>query len=120
MPRSNRPRSGTGGGWGGSGGSGGSRRTRRQGEPLDIERATAGGRRTETFRGDTWVVNPVSGPRAVKAYRCPGCDQEIPAGVPHVVVWPFDGPVGLGDGIGDRRHWHTPCWAARERRGGRA
>jgi hypothetical protein len=71
------------------------------------------------YRDTTWVVRPVSGPRAVKDYRCPGCDQEIRAGVPHVVVWPFDGPVGLGDGVTDRRHWHTPCWAARERRGGR-
>jgi hypothetical protein len=60
----------------------------------------------------------VSGPRAAKVYRCPGCDQEIPVGVPHVVVWPFDGPVGVGFGVGDRRHWHTPCWSARERRGG--
>jgi hypothetical protein len=89
------------------------------GEELDVRRATAGGRRTESFRGATWVVRPVSGPRAVKAYRCPGCDQEIRSGVPHVVVWPFDGPAAFGDGVGDRRHWHTPCWSARERRGRR-
>jgi hypothetical protein len=85
--------------------------------PLDLDRATGGGRRVESFRGADWVVRPVSGPRAVKAYRCPGCDQEVPPGVPHLVVWPFDGPVGLaGGGVTERRHWHTPCWAARDRR----
>ncbi|RJK98453.1 hypothetical protein D5H78_04445 [Vallicoccus soli] len=50
-----------------------------------------------------------------KAYRCPGCDQEVAAGVPHVVAWPADELAGLG-GPGDRRHWHTPCWSARGRR----
>lgn len=87
--------------------------------PLDLGRATAGGWRTETFRGEDWVVRPVSGPRAVKAYRCPGCDHEIAPGVPHVVVWPFDGPAGASDGVTERRHWHTPCWTARDRRGRR-
>jgi hypothetical protein len=32
--------------------------------------------------------------------------------VPHVVVWPAD---ERGD-LGDRRHWHTGCWRARDRR----
>lgn len=36
-------------------------------------------------------------------YRCPGCDHEIRAGTPHLVVVP-DGDVE------GRRHWHTPCW----------
>lgn len=79
-------------------------------------RGRAAGRRTEEFRGGVWVVRPVNGARAVKVYRCPGCSQQISVGVPHVVVWPFDASVGLGDGVEDRRHWHTPCWAARERR----
>lgn len=56
-----------------------------------------------------WVVRPVAG--AAKAYRCPGCDQEIPSGVGHVVAWPAD-----GGGPEDRRHWHRPCWAHRLRR----
>ena len=43
-----------------------------------------------------------------RAHRCPGCDQEIRR-VPHVVAW----PAGDADG---RRHWHTPCWTARDRR----
>lgn len=58
-------------------------------------------------------VRPVAAARAVKAYRCPGCDQVIGSGTPHVVVWPVDsGPAG----IEDRRHWHTPCWAGRATR----
>jgi hypothetical protein len=46
---------------------------------------------------------------AVKAYVCPGCNQEIPPGVGHVVVVPVDAPDL-------RRHWHHPCWANRDRR----
>ena len=49
---------------------------------------------------------------ATKAYRCPGCDQEISAGVPHVVAWPAD---ERGD-LTDRRHWHTTCWRGRHQR----
>jgi hypothetical protein len=47
---------------------------------------------------------------AGRSYRCPGCDQELPGGTPHVVTW----PEGHED---DRRHWHTACWSARGRRG---
>jgi hypothetical protein len=46
---------------------------------------------------------PVPGYAAVKTYRCPWCNQEIPPGRPHVVAWPAGGPQ-------DRRHWHTACW----------
>jgi hypothetical protein len=41
--------------------------------------------------------------QAVKTYRCPGCDHEIPPGLGHEVVVPRDAPE-------DRRHWHTSCW----------
>jgi hypothetical protein len=41
--------------------------------------------------------------QAVKTYRCPGCDHEIPAGLGHEVVVPRDAPH-------ERRHWHTACW----------
>jgi hypothetical protein len=44
-----------------------------------------------------------------RVYLCPGCAQDI-IGVAHVVAWPQGRPD-------DRRHWHTPCWAARGRRG---
>ncbi|MGH9034279.1 MAG: hypothetical protein ACRD0O_00820 [Acidimicrobiia bacterium] len=40
---------------------------------------------------------------ALKAYRCPGCDHEIPAGTGHEVVVPREAPEL-------RRHWHTGCW----------
>src|ERR1035441_10283733 len=35
-----------------------------------------------------WVVRRVPGAAAAKTYRCPGCDQEIIPGTPHMVVWP--------------------------------
>ena len=58
------------------------------------------------------MVRPVTGAAATKSYRCPGCDQEVRPATAHVVVWPADGP-----GLDQRRHWHTPCWNARDRRG---
>ncbi|WP_326687898.1 MULTISPECIES: ATP/GTP-binding protein [unclassified Streptomyces] len=66
--------------------------------------------RTENWRGEEWSVRQISGGAATKHYRCPGCDQEIPPGVPHVVAWPSQGDVD------DRRHWHRACWNARDRR----
>ncbi|MFH8799692.1 ATP/GTP-binding protein [Streptomyces sp. NPDC017936] len=68
--------------------------------------------RREARRGEEWVVRPVAGAGG-KAYRCPGCDQEIAPGVPHVVVSLADGNVD------DRRHWHTACWNAQDRRTGK-
>jgi len=69
------------------------------------------GERREQFRGEDYVVRNVTGQGATKPYRCPGCDNEVRVGVPHVVTWPeFDSDAG------DRRHWHTPCWTARDRR----
>jgi hypothetical protein len=62
----------------------------------------------ESFRGESYEVRTSS--LGDGSYRCPGCDQLIPAGVPHVVAWRAD---GSGD---DRRHWHTACWTGRERR----
>ncbi|MCD0482970.1 ATP/GTP-binding protein [Streptacidiphilus sp. ASG 303] len=66
--------------------------------------------RTEPYRGEDWVVRTVAG-AADRRYRCPGCDQEIPPRVGHVVAWPLHGA-----GVEDRRHWHRACWNARERR----
>jgi hypothetical protein len=69
------------------------------------------GERREEWRGEEYVVRGVTALGAAKAYRCPGCDQEIRAGLPHLVVWPaFDAAAS------DRRHWHSTCWAARDRR----
>jgi hypothetical protein len=58
---------------------------------------------------DGCVVRHVSGASG-KAYRCPGCDQELRPATPHVVAWLEGKPD-------DRRHWHTACWSARDRRG---
>ncbi|WP_019629393.1 hypothetical protein [Actinomadura atramentaria] len=69
-------------------------------------------RDTEEADDGAWVVAAVPGARAVKPYRCPGCDQLIAVGLPHVVAWPADRPGGADD----RRHWHRPCWTARSRR----
>ncbi|MFM9034542.1 MAG: hypothetical protein ACKOQ4_09680 [Mycobacterium sp.] len=60
--------------------------------------------------GFDYEVVPIAGARAVKTYRCPGCDHEIRSGTPHVAAWPVDD-------VDDRRHWHTPCWAKRAHRG---
>ncbi|HEY9438744.1 MAG TPA: ATP/GTP-binding protein [Streptomyces sp.] len=94
-PRRNRPRGGE--------------------SPPDGPRLTGerygGGGATESWRDEEWYVRPVSGQSAAgKHYRCPGCDQEIPPGVPHLVAWPEFA------GIDDRRHWHKACWNAKDRR----
>jgi hypothetical protein len=79
---------------------------------LDQEVARRGVESTQSFHGRDWVVRGIAGGAAAKTYRCPGCDQEVPPGVAHVVAWPADG----GGGPQDRRHWHTGCWRARDRR----
>ncbi|GAA1097515.1 ATP/GTP-binding protein [Nocardiopsis metallicus] len=73
-----------------------------------------GGQRRETGSDGEWVTRRISGAAATKVYRCPGCAQEIPTGMPHVVAWrPY------GDG-GDRRHWHSSCWERRSQRSPRS
>ena len=100
MPRSNRVRRG-------------GRRAARS-EPavtadLDVGRALGGTERLESRPDGDWYVRPVHGGASAKAYRCPGCQQEIAPGVSHLVVWPADGMLD----VSDRRHWHTPCWQRR-------
>jgi hypothetical protein len=55
------------------------------------------------------AVRTITGGRAAKPYRCPGCDHEIAVGVGHVVVIPRDDPD-------TRRHWHGGCWERELRR----
>jgi len=81
---------------------------------LDEVRVRRGADAVQTWADGGWTVRTVPGGAATKAYRCPGCDQEIPAGVAHVVVWPTE-DTGLA-GVDERRHWHTGCWRARGRR----
>jgi hypothetical protein len=61
-----------------------------------------------------WAIIPGATVRAVtgdKPYRCPGCQQMIRPGLPHLVVVEEDDVEG-------RRHWHTPCWRRELRRRG--
>ncbi len=58
------------------------------------------------------TVRVIPGGAATKMYRCPGCQQEIPPGLAHVVAWRTEAHGGLDD----RRHWHSGCWRAREHR----
>ena len=81
---------------------------------LDLARAT-GGRTVEDADDGSWVVQRVRG--SDRPYRCPGCDQLVPPGTAHVVAWRADGLFGAEAALGDRRHWHGACWAARSRRG---
>jgi hypothetical protein len=66
---------------------------------------------TVDWAGADYAVRPVTGAATGKTYRCPGCDHEIRPGTPHVVAWPVGDP-----GAAYRRHWHTACWEARDRR----
>lgn len=84
---------------------------------LDPARVQRGVDAVETWGTEQWRVRQIPGSAAVKSYRCPGCDQEIRPGVPHLVVWPLEGPVvPVLEGLVERRHWHTGCWRARDRR----
>ncbi|HEY4703042.1 MAG TPA: ATP/GTP-binding protein [Streptosporangiaceae bacterium] len=74
-----------------------------------------GPERPESWPDGDWVVRQIPGAAATKEYRCPGCDQEILPGTPHVVAWPAEAP-----GAEMRRHWHRTCWERRlTRRPGR-
>jgi hypothetical protein len=74
-----------------------------------LARPSGGVERRDVWRGEEYIVRAVTGSN--KQYRCPGCDQLIRAGTPHVVVWPAHDAEAS-----DRRHWHTSCWSARDRR----
>ena len=96
MPRSNRPRSRSGG--------------HREEEPDGLERLLSGWRRTEVRRGVEWNVQPVSAAQAQKSYRCPGCGRDIAPGIAHLVAWRADGVLGDAADLAARRHWHESCW----------
>lgn len=76
------------------------RRDQRGTRPLAIGST----RWTESGRGGEWTVSQIRGNE--KTYLCPGCNQEIAAGRSHIVAWREDGIWG----VGNRAHWHTPCW----------
>jgi hypothetical protein len=83
---------------------------RRRDEQVPLRSAAA--HRVEVGPDGEWQVRQVPGSSATRDYRCPGCDQVVAAGTPHIVAW----PAGEHGSVDERRHWHTPCWAARGRR----
>lgn len=70
---------------------------------------------SQTVEGPSWthcepyIMRHIGSAAAKKFYICPGCNQNIPPGVAHIVAWPRD-TGGRGD---DRRHWHRHCWERR-------
>jgi hypothetical protein len=85
-------------------------RRHRRSESGDQDRELRGGNRTvEDHPDGTWVVQQITGSSSTKAYRCPGCDQEIRTATPHTVAWPEED-------VENRRHWHNACWQRRDRR----
>jgi hypothetical protein len=67
---------------------------------------------TTRYAGQAWGVRTVRANDSGRVYRCPGCQGEVGADVPHTVAWPLDSMQQ----VDNRRHWHTVCWSARERR----
>ncbi len=65
-----------------------------------------------SYQGLQWTVREVRGNDSGRTFRCPGCQQEVAAAMPHTVVWPSE----TMHGVENRRHWHTRCWSARDRR----
>ncbi|MGO1950537.1 MAG: hypothetical protein ACTH1D_12955 [Mycobacteriaceae bacterium] len=59
---------------------------------------------------EPYLVRRMGASAAQKYYLCPGCNQNIPPGVPHIVAWP-----DTLRGADDRRHWHSGCWQRRRR-----
>ncbi|MDR1078201.1 MAG: hypothetical protein LBL55_06020 [Propionibacteriaceae bacterium] len=89
--------------------------SRRQSKHLTAPRPLLGSSlpRADHKADGRWIVHPMPGARALKAYRCPGCAQTIAVGAPHLVVWPDTPALGVERAVDDRRHWHTACWGRR-------
>lgn len=81
-------------------------------QPRDLSRLLDVGERTESWGGLRFTVRAVRANANGKSYTCPGCQGTVRSAQAHTVAWPAE---GLAD-LSDRRHWHTPCWQARERR----
>lgn len=81
--------------------------------PLNLRRATA--HRLEPGPGG-YMYHVQTIPSGTKSYRCPGCQQLIRPGTAHLVSWTEESMWGVEAGQAERRHWHTACWNARDRR----
>ncbi|WP_338179797.1 hypothetical protein [Jatrophihabitans sp.] len=86
-------------------------RQNRRRDDAPVRPPTGGSLERLTWHGQDYLVRRVAGGAGAKLYRCPGCDQELPSGLPHVVAWPEN-----ESGADDRRHWHASCWSARDTR----
>lgn len=64
------------------------------------------------FQGQALAARQVRGNDSGRSYLCPGCQQDVAAATPHTVAW----PTASMHGVENRRHWHTACWQARDRR----
>lgn len=64
------------------------------------------------FQGQTYAARQVRGNDSGRSYLCPGCQHQVSAASPHTVTW----PSAAMQGVENRRHWHTTCWNARDRR----
>jgi len=82
--------------------------------PLDLDRALGSAPRREAGPGGEWFSRRVKS--SDKTYTCPGCYQQIPPGTGHIVAWQADSIMGDAAALEGRRHWHTGCWAGRNRR----
>jgi hypothetical protein len=91
----------------------GSRTSRATGAPTAAagEFSVGFGEREAEYQGQAYRVRAVNGSGRGGPYRCPGCDQMLAASSGHVVCWPADDLEA-----DDRRHWHSACWSARDRR----
>lgn len=87
-------------------------RGRRDDAAIDEDKARRAIESIQPGRAGDWYVRTAGGDPDGKTYRCPGCQQEITPGTPHVVAW-----LAETDDGSNRRHWHTPCFRARDRRG---
>ncbi len=74
--------------------------------PLDTSRHVS---RQATSSG-SFLVREVPKDRALKQYICPGCNNQIPVGMAHLVAWPEEPGLGFDSGVEQRRHWHSHCW----------
>lgn len=90
------------------------RRNRKDRRPPggDLSHILDTGLTTQQYAGRAWMVRALRGNDESRSYVCPGCQQTLSSSTAHVVVWPADGL----NGVGNRRHWHTHCWVARDRR----
>ena len=87
---------------------------KRPSKHLRPPRPLLAGHATAATKADgRWVVRSVPGSAAVKTYRCPGCNQPVPPGTAHVVVWPAEPVFTEPSPVAERRHWHTSCWRRR-------